>query len=148
MLTLPFLLIGLAFVLLTHGIPASMMAGIAMVGLMGVVVNDSIVMVHTIDNMSNGNKISSDIIIKGSVSRLRPVLLTTITTILGVLPTGYGIGGYDPFLSHMSITLAYGLLFSTTIILFLVPIIYNIGIDISGLISRFYFTGSLNEKYR
>lgn len=127
MLSLPFMAIGLAFVLLTHGIPGSMMVGIAIVGLMGVVVNASIVLVDTITNLSESNKITMDMIIEGSVSRLRPIVLTTATTVLGVLPTGYGIGGFDPFLSHMSLVLAYGLLFATAIILILVPVLLMIG---------------------
>ncbi len=136
MLSLPFLVIGLAFVLVTHGIPMSMMVGMAMVGLMGVVVNDSIVMVHTIHDISGGEEINRDVIIKGAVSRLRPILLTTVTTILGVLPTGYGIGGSDPFLSHMSLVLAYGLLFGTSVILFMVPVLFNVGMDIKRLFAR------------
>ncbi|HDP79905.1 MAG TPA: efflux RND transporter permease subunit, partial [Spirochaetes bacterium] len=72
-------------------------------------------------------------IVQGAVSRLRPVLLTTITTALGVLPTGYGIGGSDPFLAHMSLVLAYGLLFGTVITLFMVPLLFTVGIDISGI---------------
>jgi len=129
MLTFPFLIIGLVFTVIVHSIPISMMAGVALVGLLGIVVNDSIVMVHTIVKNSQAGIIIKDDIIKGAVSRLRPVILTTITTVLGVLPTGYGLGGYDPFLSHMSLVLAYGLLFSTTITLFIVPIFYSIGLD-------------------
>lgn len=137
MTSIPFLVIGFAFVLLTHGIPASMMGGIAMVGLMGVIVNNSIIMVDTIRELSIDDQITKAHIIKGATSRLRPVLLTTTTTVLGVLPTGYGIGGSDPFLAHMSLVLAYGLLFGTTITLFMVPALFTIGIDISNLREKF-----------
>lgn len=136
MTSIPFLVIGFALVLITHGIPASMMGGIAMVGLMGVIVNNSIIMVDTIRGLSGDTKITKSIIIQGAVSRLRPVLLTTITTVLGVLPTGYGIGGTDPFLAHMSLVLAYGLLFGTVITLFMVPLLFTVGIDISNITSR------------
>ncbi|MFA5519477.1 MAG: efflux RND transporter permease subunit [Spirochaetota bacterium] len=134
MSSIPFLLVGIAFVLITHDIPVSMMAGIAMVGLMGVIVNNSIVMIHSIRSLTNDDSMTVENIIKGSVTRLRPVLLTTITTFLGVIPTGYGIGGLDPFLSHMSLVLAYGLLFGTIITLFMVPVLSTIGLDIKGLI--------------
>ncbi|MCC5813588.1 MAG: efflux RND transporter permease subunit, partial [Leptospira sp.] len=130
MFSLPFMAIGLALVLLTHGIPGSMMVGIAVVGLMGVVVNASIVLIDTITKWNSDGKVDMITIVEGSVSRLRPILLTATTTILGVLPTGYGIGGSDPFLSHMSLVLAYGLFFATAIILILVPVQYMIGIDI------------------
>ena len=109
-----------------------MMAGIAMVGLMGVVVNTAIVMVHTIKELSETKEISREIIIQGAVSRLRPILLTTVTTVLGVFPTGYGIGGFDPFLSHMSLVLGYGLIFSTGITLLLIPVFFMIGKDIQS----------------
>ncbi len=132
MSAIPFLAVGFAFVLVTHGIPASMMTGVAMVGLMGVIVNNSIVMVHTIRGEA-GSIITENAIINGAVQRLRPVLLTTITTVLGVLPTGYGIGGSDPFLSHMSLAMAYGLLFGTLITLFAVPILLRIGLDIGKI---------------
>ncbi|HNR90625.1 MAG TPA: efflux RND transporter permease subunit [Spirochaetota bacterium] len=131
MTSIPFLVIGFAFVLITHGIPASMMGGIAMVGLMGVIVNNAIVMVHTIRSLAGDNPVTEDHIRQGSVSRLRPVLLTTITTVLGVLPTGYGIGGSDPFLSHMSLVMAYGLLFGTAVTLFMIPLLFAAGNDIT-----------------
>jgi multidrug efflux pump subunit AcrB len=133
MSSIPFLLIGFAFVLITHGIPTSMMTGIAMVGLMGVIVNNSIILIHSIREISDKPSASKEDIVSGSVSRLRPVLLTTITTVLGLLPTGYGIGGSDPFLSHMSLVLAYGLLFGTTITLIMVPILFTIGLDMNNL---------------
>lgn len=136
MSSIPFLIIGFAFVLITHGIPTSMMTGIAMVGLMGVIVNNSIILIHSIQELSGNSHASKEDIISGSVSRLRPVLLTTITTVLGVLPTGYGIGGSDPFLSHMSLVLAYGLLFGTTITLIMVPVLLTIGTDLSNLFHR------------
>lgn len=136
MSSIPFLIIGFAFVLMTHGIPTSMMTGIAMVGLMGVIVNNSIILIHSIQELSGNSHASKEDIVSGSVSRLRPVLLTTITTVLGVLPTGYGIGGSDPFLSHMSLVLAYGLIFGTTITLVMVPVLLTIGIDMNSLFRR------------
>ena len=65
------------------------------------------------------------IIIQGAVSRLRPILLTTLTTVLGLLPTAYGLGGYDAFISPMCLALAWGLLIATLILLFLVPSHYS-----------------------
>ncbi|MBW1812580.1 MAG: efflux RND transporter permease subunit [Deltaproteobacteria bacterium] len=144
MSSIPFLVIGFAFVLITHGIPASMMGGIAMVGLMGVIVNNSIIMVHTISRLAVNGSITKENIIQGSVSRLRPVFLTTITTVLGVLPTGYGIGGSDPFLAHMSLVLAYGLLFGTIITLFMVPLLFMAGTDISKITGKIFGKSNIN----
>lgn len=135
MTPLPFILIGVVISLLTHGLPMSMLAGVATVGLMGVVVNDSIVMVHRIEEkILKGFELH--LLLEASADRLRPVLLTTITTVFGVLPTGYGWGGYDPFLSQMCIVTAYGLMFSSLIILFVVPIVYHIVYDITKCLKK------------
>ncbi len=134
-LTIPFGVIGIVIALLTHSIPMSMFAGVAMVGLIGVIVNDSIVMVHTISHETDKG-LNIEGIIKGAVSRLRPILLTTVTTFIGVIPTGYGIGGYDPFLSHMCISLGYGLVFATFSLLIFVPVAYSIWMDVSGKLKK------------
>ncbi len=64
------------------------------------------------------------------VERLRPILVTTLTTLGGVLPTAYGIGGYDAVVSPMSLALGWGLAFSTSITLFLVPTLYTLAGDL------------------
>lgn len=133
--TMPFALVGVVFSLVTHGLPMSTLVGVSLMGLLGVIVNDSIVMVDTIDRIvkEKSTGISLDIIIEGAVSRIRPILLTTITTIFGLFPTAYGIGGYDPFLSDMCLTMAFGLIFASIFILFLIPIYYSIGLDIAKI---------------
>ena len=95
------------------------------IGLVGVVVNDSIVLVSFINN---GLKKSEDIFgtIKAAcLSRFRPVILTTFTTVAGLLPLAHTPGG-DPFLKPMAISFAYGLIFSTTLTLLFVPCVYYI----------------------
>ncbi|MCB1158999.1 MAG: efflux RND transporter permease subunit [Leptospiraceae bacterium] len=129
MLAIPFSIIGVMYSLYLHNMPISIFAGLAIVGLSGVVVNDSIVMVYTIFSKDEINNLNRDTIVEGAVSRLRPILLTTITTVLGLLPTAYGIGGSDPFFEQMCIALAYGLLFGTFIVLVLIPIFTSILID-------------------
>ena len=62
--------------------------------------------------------------------RFRPVCLTSITTIAGILPLAYGIGGEDKFLKPAAVALGYGLLFATVLILLLVPAIYYIREDL------------------
>ncbi|MES0491725.1 MAG: efflux RND transporter permease subunit [Leptospirales bacterium] len=90
----------------------------------------AIVMVHTIKEKSKGI-LNHDAILNGAVGRLRPILLTTVTTILGVSPTAYGLGGMDPFISQMCLFLGYGLLFSTLIVLFLIPVLFMIGVNLN-----------------
>ena len=59
-------------------------------------------------------------------TRLRAIILTTVTTVAGVLPTAYGLAGYDAMLAEMMLALAWGLVFGTTITLLLVPCLYSL----------------------
>jgi multidrug efflux pump subunit AcrB len=68
-------------------------------------------------------------ILESGKRRLRAVLLTTITTVVGLLPTAYGWGGFDPFVAPMALALSWGLMFSTIITLFSVPAALGIAID-------------------
>ena len=124
-LAIPLGIIGVFLSIFMHGMAISMFVGIALIGLMGVIVNNSIIMVYISSNQ-NDDLSNDETIINVAKSRLRPILLTTITTIFGLLPTGYGIGGYDPVLSPMSLALSYGLLFGTVIILFFIPTVYSL----------------------
>jgi len=124
-LAIPLGIVGVFLSIFIHGMAISMFVGIALIGLMGVIVNNSIIMVY-ISSSQNDDTLDDENIISVAKSRLRPILLTTITTIFGLLPTGYGIGGYDPVLSPMSLALSYGLLFGTLIILFFIPTVYSL----------------------
>jgi len=123
---IPFAMIGVIFAFLLHGLPFSFMAMMGLVGLSGVVVNDSIVLVDFANNIRKENPQMSlhDVLLKAGSLRLRAVLLTTITTVLGLLPTAYGIGGHDPFLVPMALAFAWGLAFSTVLTLLIVPVQY------------------------
>ena len=64
-----------------------------------------------------------------ALEMLVPVLLTTVTTVVGVLPLAYGVGGSDPFIAPMTLALGYGILFATPLTLGLVPCLYTISED-------------------
>ena len=134
MSVVPFGAVGIIATLLSHGLAISMFAMISMIGMTGIIVNASILMLYTIDALAKTS--FEDALIAGSVSRLRPILLTTLTTCLGLIPTAYGFGGYDPFISPMCLTMAYGLLFGTLILLFLVPLLYMLRRDLIALGQR------------
>ncbi len=133
MLAIPFGLVGIILAFLLHGkMLFGFFAGIGALGLAGVVVNDSIIMVSKLDsefkekNVERVNRIIASI----AKTRLRPVVLTTITTVAGVLPTAYGLAGYDAMLAEMMLALAWGLVFGTLITLLLVPCMYSLMQDI------------------
>lgn len=130
LLPIPFSLIGIALALLLHGDPLSMMSLFGLVGLGGVAVNDSLVMVDFINQVKKKEKEIPDkkrmkaLIAEGASTRLRPVLLTTITTVAGLLPTAYGLGGKDAMIQPTTLVMAWGLVFATLLTLILIPCLY------------------------
>ncbi|MDA3864585.1 MAG: efflux RND transporter permease subunit [Deltaproteobacteria bacterium] len=124
LMAVPFGAVGVVFGLNFHGLPISMMGMMGMVALLGVVVNDSLVMVDFINNEKDKGSSTKIAVIEGGKLRLRPVLLTTITTIFGLAPMAAGILGGEEFLEPMAISMAWGLGFATTLTLFLVPSVY------------------------
>jgi multidrug efflux pump subunit AcrB len=75
-------------------------------------------------------------LVVGSGDRFRPILITSCTTVAGLLPLAYGLGGADPFIAPMALAIGYGLLFSTPLTLFLLPALYLIQMDLSMLITK------------
>jgi len=137
LLAIPFGLIGVIWSFYFHGRPFSFLGLIGVIGLSGIVVNNSIMMVEFINKIVQDNKDTesfneSDLIeqiITGASRRLRPIIITTGTTVLGLLPTAYGVGGKDPFIEPMVLALAYGIIASTQITLILIPAFYLANIE-------------------
>lgn len=121
MFSIPFGFIGTIVGFTLQDKPLGFFAMIGVVGLAGVVVNASIVMVSFIDELRADGVPFGEALRRGASLRLRPILLTTVTTVAALVPTAYGIGGWDPILVPMTMALAWGLLFGTTLTLFLVP---------------------------
>lgn len=132
LLAIPFGLIGVIWAFYFHDRPFSFLGLIGVIGLSGIVVNNSIMMVEFINKIVEDNSDSSNFsqekiisqIIEGAVRRLRPIVITTGTTVLGLMPTAYGIGGSDRFIEPMVIALSYGIIASTLITLILIPAFY------------------------
>jgi len=125
----PFAVAGVTITFFLHGMNFSMLAMIGTVGLAGVVVNASIVMIDSVhraqSRLHDADELTRlDAVIEALVTRLRPILVTTLSTLGGVLPTAYGFGGYDSVMSPMSLALGWGLAISTSVTLFLVPSLY------------------------
>ncbi|WP_287372099.1 efflux RND transporter permease subunit [Prosthecochloris sp.] len=130
MLTIPFGLTGIIVAFIFHGIEFyGFFAVIGALGLAGVIVNDAIIMVTRLDRETrkkdNGKNLEV-LISKAASTRLRAVLLTTLTTVAAMLPTAYGWAGYDPTLSQMMLALTWGLIGGTFVTLILVPCLYRI----------------------
>jgi len=137
MVAIPLGVLGVLLALVAHAKPISVMAMMGTVGLAGVVVNDAIVLVKFInDQRRNNGATLFDAVVLAGKRRVRPILLTSVTTIAGLLPVIYGIGGYEPFVAPAAIVLAYGLLFATLLTLLVVPAVYVVGYDVKRLAVR------------
>ena len=117
----PFGLIGVIVGFFLHGEPLSFMALMGFVALTGVVVNDALVIAVVMQRRLREGVPAAQAAYEAGLRRLRPVLLTTLTTVVGLMPTAYGWGGLDPFVAPMALALSWGLLFATAITLFGVP---------------------------
>ncbi len=126
MMAIPFGLIGVIWSFFFHGLPLSFFMMMGVVGLIGIVVNDSIVLVEFINNLRRKGVDRRDSIVQAGQLRLRPVMLTTITTALGLAPTAYGIWGGDPFLRPMALTIVWGIIFATALTLIVIPCVYAV----------------------
>ena len=136
MLAIPFGLIGVVFALLIHGEPISFFALLGVIGLTGIVVNDSIVLMDFINKLRAQGISRKESIVKAGKLRFRPVIITTLTTVAGISTVAYGIGGKDPFLQPMALSIAWGLLFATGLTLIVIPCFYTIVDDLSEKISH------------
>lgn len=134
MLAIPFGMVGVILAFWMHGQTLfGFFAAIGALGMAGVVINDAIIMLTKLD-YEYDNQIDNSItevtssnvkIARIAQTRLKAVVLTTLTTVAGVLPTAYGIAGYDATLAEMMLALAWGLLFGSVITLLLVPCMYS-----------------------
>jgi len=138
-LSIPFALIGVVWAFFFHSETFSFFVLLGVLALVGVVVNDSLVMIshlNFIKQSETKDDVSSLWIARGAKDRLRAVILTTLTTLAGVLPLIYGFGGKDAFLQPMVMALGYGLLFGTFVTLILLPCLYSINLDVSNWFTK------------
>ena len=140
MLAIPFGIIGIIVGFFLHGAPISFMAMMGFVALTGVVVNASLVMAVFIQRQILDGVPWRQAILESGRRRLRAVLLTAITTVVGLLPTAYGWGGFDPFVAPMALALSWGLMFSTVITLFSIPAALGIALDCKYMMLRLFST--------
>jgi multidrug efflux pump subunit AcrB len=100
-------------------------------------VNDSLVLVdHINERLRSGQEHWQRAVVEGGVRRFRPVLLTSVTTFMGLLPIQLETSIQAQFVKPMAISIAFGVLFATAVTLFLVPVLYYVGRDIRQLLSR------------
>lgn len=124
LLSVPFAIIGPALLLPLLGLPLSMPVWLGLIMLAGIVVNNAIVLVEYIELLRERGQSVRAAIVRAGELRLRPILMTTLTTIFGLLPLSLGWGEGAEMLQPLAATMIYGLSFSLLVSLLLVPILY------------------------
>ena len=127
--TIPFAFIGSMIGLLISGSPFSIVVMYGIVALAGVAVNDAIVMIDFVNSARARGVGAMESLIESGALRLRPILLTTVTTVGGLLPTALGLGGRSESWAPLANVIVFGMLASTLMTLFVIPCIYRILID-------------------
>jgi len=119
---IPFSLIGVLFGLAITGNSLSFPAIMGFIALTGIVVNNSILLIDSMNVLRRNNpeKPIKDVVVEASVSRLRPILLTTATTVVGLIPLLFS----DPMWAPLANAVIFGLMFAVVITLVLIPVIY------------------------
>lgn len=130
MTIIPFGLVGAVWGHYVWGLPLSMFSVVGLIGMSGIIINDSIVLISTIDEYAAGRGMVPAIV-DSVADRLRPVLLTTLTTVLGLAPLLYEDSSQAAFLKPTVITLAYGLGFGMALVLLVVPAVVAVQEDIT-----------------
>lgn len=118
--SLPFALIGVMPGLALVQQPLSFPAFIGIVALAGIVVNDAIIMIDQINNNLKRHLALQDAVVKAAISRVQPIILTTVTTVAGILPLTLS----DPIWGPLGFAIIFGLTFSTVLTLLVVPLLY------------------------
>jgi len=136
MSAIPFGIIGAIFGHMLMGMNLSILSLFGVVGLSGVVVNDSLILFAEINRLRKEGLDTLSAIVKGTAVRFRPVILTTLTTFAGLIPIITERSVQAKFLIPMALSLAFGVVFATVITLLLVPCGYQIMEDLKGLFSK------------
>jgi len=118
-LVVPLAMIGVVFGLVVTGIPLEFMGILGILSLSGLLIKNAIVLVDQMDFEINSGKQPFEAVVDSATSRVRPVMMGTLTTVLGVVPLFF-----DAFFQSMAVVLVFGLSFATLLTLLLVPVLY------------------------
>ncbi|WP_394184484.1 efflux RND transporter permease subunit [Metabacillus halosaccharovorans] len=150
MFTVPLMLIGVAVALTVTKSPISLTVVIGLIVLAGIVVNNAIVIVDFINQKKAQGFKTYDALVESVRVRLRPILMTALTTILGLVPLALGLGEGTEINRPMGVTVIGGLISSTFLSLFIIPIVYSLVDRETRRMNKKYVTpdGHLVSAYR
>lgn len=126
MMSIPLAVVGVYVGLIVTNVKFNIMVMVGIIMLAGVVVNNAIVLIDYINLLRARNYSLTEAIKMAGVTRLRPILMTTLTTVLGMIPLALGIGQGSEFYQGMAISVIFGLSTSTLLTLLVIPCIYSL----------------------
>ena len=126
-LVVPGLFIGVVFGLVVTGIPLEFMGILGILSLSGLLIKNAIVLVDQMDFEIESGKARFDAVVEAATSRVRPVMMGTLTTVLGVIPLFF-----DAFFQSMAVVIVFGLTFATLLTLLIVPLLYAVFFNIKS----------------
>ena len=138
MIAIPFAFVGMIFGNIVTGIPFGMMSMFGFFAASGVAVNDNLVLIDYVNRLRAKGVGAYQAMLDSCVARFRPILLTSITTFIGITPILFETSSQAEFLKPMVVALAFGVLFDFFLTLMLVPAMYGIGVDIQRLFLRLW----------
>ena len=131
MIAIPFAFIGMIFGNLLTDVPFGIMSLFGFFAASGVAVNDNLVLIDYVNRLREKGVGAYQAMLDACVARFRPILLTSVTTFIGITPILFETSTQSEFLKPMVVALAFGVLFDFFLTLMLVPAMYGIGVDIS-----------------
>jgi len=133
MIAIPFALVGMIFGNVITQVEFGMMSMFGFFAASGVAVNDNLVLIDYVNRLRDKGIGAYQAMLDSCVARFRPILLTSVTTFVGITPILFETSTQAEFLKPMVVALAFGVLFDFFLTLLLVPAMYGIGVDISRL---------------
>jgi len=130
MAVIPFGFIGAVVGHIIFGVSISMLSIFGLIALAGVVVNDSLILVEFVNRARETEDSIEDALVSGGRQRFRAILLTTMTTFVGLLPMLFETSTQAQFVIPMALSLSFGIVFATTITLVLIPCLYRVVYDL------------------
>lgn len=137
-LCIPFGMVGVVVCYMVQGLSMGMMAFTGIIGLIGVLVNDSLVLLYTLneEQREKGERLTTQEVATVARRRFRPIFITSVTTAVGLMPTAYGFLGENSYVTPMVMSMAWGVVFGGLVSLVLLPVLYMIEQDMRARSTR------------
>lgn len=123
LVSIPLGMIAVILTFFVHGLPITFLGLVGMVGLSGIIVNSAIVFIDFVNQARKEGEDKLESLIQAAKLRIRPIFLTSVTTAVGILPTGYGFGGLDKFVVPIALAMGWGLVIGSLLTVYIIPAI-------------------------